>query len=149
VIGKAIAILILTSIALILSIALTSHIITAITPLFEKYPETLLIKGDSYITKEDGNYILMLHMFSNIKPIVIVYAIEVGGTYIRISTENTEILTVNSGHAELTNKGLSLRPGTDVWISIRVQSSFSLGNYVEVKAYTETGYVYRGMLPFR
>ena len=88
-------------------------------------------------------------MYSNIKPALVIYAIEVGPKYIKLNSKNVNISSLAQGSVELTDKGLVLSPGTDVWIEVQVSENLSIGNYVEVKAYTEIGYVYRGVLIFK
>jgi len=149
-VSKVITLAIITALTLIIGISFTSYITSVITPLFEKYPEEFQIKGDSYISKAGDSYIIKLHVFSNIKPLVVVYAIELGGIYIRLNADNTEIENVFKGSISIDNEGLKLTPGTDALIRINMTSvELNLGNFVEIKAYTETGYVYKGMLTFR
>ena len=148
-ISNVLAIILIVTVALIISVAATYYLISVVTPIYEKGAETLMIKGDSYITKNVSTYIAKIHLYSNIKPALVIYAIEVGSKFIKLNNKTANISSLTQGSAELTDKGLILSPGTDVWIEIQVSENLSIGNYVEVKAYTEIGYVYRGVLIYK
>ncbi len=148
-ISNVIALILIVTVALVISVSVAYYLISVVSPLYEKGAETLMIKGDSYITKNDSTYIAKIHLYSNIKPALVIYAIEIGSKYIKLSDENVNISSLTQGSAELTDKGLILNPGTDVWIEVQISENLSIGNYVEVKAYTEIGYVYRGVLIYK
>ena len=148
-ISNVVALILIVTVALVISVAVAYYLISVVTPIYEKGAETLVIKGDSYITRNDSTYIAKMHLYSNIKPALVIYAIEVGSKFIKLNNKNANISSLTQGSAELTDKGLILSPGTDVWIEVQIPENLSIGNYVEVKAYTEIGYVYRGILIFK
>jgi len=123
--------------------------VTSVAPLYEKYPESVQIRGDSFITKEEGIYVIKLHIHSNIKPLVTIYALEIPGVSVRINPSNASIEKIISGHAKLTSEGLTMTPGTDLWLIVRISSELNVGNLVEVKVYTDSGLLYKGMLSFK
>ena len=148
-ISTAIATVILISVTLILAITAVTYILSTITPIQEKSLETLMIKGDSYITKSENSYVLHLHLYSNIKPRLTLYALEIASKHIELTADNVKIITCESGKAEITNDGLILIPGTDVWIEVVINNNLNIGNYVGIKVYSKAGYVYQGMLTFK
>jgi len=148
-ISNTIAIVILTTITLIIALTLATYIYTIFIPIQEKSLETL-IKGDSYITKSNESYEIYLHLYSNIKPRLTIYALELSNLFVKLNSgDNIDIIRVNSGNIILSSKGLILSPGTDVWLKVRVAKDLNIGNIVEVKIYSEAGYVYKGMLTFK
>jgi len=148
-ISTTIATVILISVALILAITAATYILSTITPIQEKSLETLMIKGDSYITKNENSYVLHLHLYSNIKPRLILYALEIASKHIELTTDNVKIITCESGKAEITSDGLILTPGTDVWIEVTINDSLNIGNYVNIKICSKAGYIYQGILTFK
>jgi len=148
-ISNVLALILIVAVALTISIAVAIYLVSVVSPVYEKGAETLMIKGDSYITKNDSIYIAKIHFYSNIKPALVVYAIKIGANTIKLNKENANISELTQGTAKLTSDGLELSPGTDVWVEIKVPGNLNIGNYIEVKAYTETGYVYRGLLVFK
>ncbi len=147
--STAIATVVLISVTLILAITAVTYILSTITPIQEKSLETLMIKGDSYITKSEGGYILHLHLYSNIKPKLILYALEIASKYIELTNDNVKIISCESGKAEITNDGLILIPGTDVRIEVLISNNLNIGSYVNIKMYSKAGYVYQGTLTFK
>ena len=149
-ISNVVALILIVTVALVISIAVAYYLISAVTPIYEKSSETLVIRGDSYITKSNGTYIARIHFYSNIRPKLMIYAVKIGPKYVKLNTSsNVRIMSYSGGKAELTDKGLVLEPGTDAWIEVQVQGDLSIGNFIEVKAFTEAGYVYRGVLVFK
>jgi len=148
-ISNAIVTIILVTVTLILAITVVTYIITIVTPMQEKSLETLMIKGDSYITKNENSYVLYLHLYSNIKPRLILYALEIASKHIELTTDNVKIITCESGKAEITSDGLILTPGTDVWIEVTINDSLNIGNYVNIKICSKAGYIYQGILTFK
>jgi len=148
-ISTAITTIILISVMLVITIAGVMYIISSIMPIQEKSLETLMIKGDSYISRDGNTYTLHLHLYSNIKPALTLYALEVASKYVKLSSNNVKVVLCSSGKAEITDKGLTLIPGTDVWIEVSINEELNVGNYVNVKLYSETGYVYVGVVTFK
>jgi len=148
-ISNAIITIILVTVTLILAITVITYIITIVTPVQEKSLETLMIKGDSYITKSEDKYILYLHLYSNIKPRLILYALEVASKHIEFADNNVEIILCNSGRVEISDEGIILIPGSDVWIKVVLNDNLNIGNYVNVKVFSKAGYVYQGILSFK
>ena len=50
-ISNVIALILIATVALVISVAVAYYLISVVTPIYEKGVETLVIKGDSYITK--------------------------------------------------------------------------------------------------
>jgi len=148
-ISNAIVTIILVTVTLILAITVVTYIITIVTPMQEKSLETLMIKGDSYITKNENSYVLYLHLYSNIKPRLTLYALEIASKHIELTADNVKIITCESGKAEITSNGLVLIPGTDVWVEVIIDNNLNIGNYVNIKIYSKVGYVYQGVLTLR
>ncbi|MCD6428908.1 MAG: hypothetical protein J7L12_04780, partial [Desulfurococcales archaeon] len=132
-ISNVIALILIVAVALIISVAVAYYLISVVTPIYEKGAETLMIKGDSYITKNGNTYVARVHLYSNIKPALTIYAVEIGSIYIRLNVSSANIVAYNGGSAELTNKGLTLTPGTDVWIELQVSDNLNIGNFIEIK----------------
>ena len=148
-ISTALATVIIVAVALVISVAAAYYVISVVAPVYEKGAETLMIKGDSYITKNNSSYIAKIHMYSDIKPALVVYAVKIGPKYIKLNTSSATIISYSGGKAELTNKGLVLSPGADVWVELQLAGDLSIGNFIEIKAYTEIGYVYNSVLVFK
>lgn len=142
-ISSAIVTVILVGISLVIAITATIYIIMSIMPIQEKNLETLMIKGDSYITKSENSYVLHLHLYSNIKPELTLYALEIGSKRVKLSNDNVKIIACDRGKAEITSDGLVLIPGTDVWIEITISNNLNIGNYIDIKMYSKAGYVYQ------
>jgi len=106
--------------------------------------ESVKILGDSYIDLREKT--LYLHIYSNYKPLIVIYRIEVGGVAIRL--DNSSIaFRCETGRIVLGSNGISVYAGTRAWIIADIGNylgSMILTNPTEVKVYTKVGYVYRG-----
>ena len=129
-ISSIIALILIVTVALVISVAVTYYLISVVTPIYEKGAETLMIKGDSYITKNDNNFVAKIHLYSNIKPALVIYAIEVGSIYIKLNTSSASVLSYGGGDPKLTDSGLIMSPGTDVWLELHIYEQLDIGNYI-------------------
>jgi len=116
---------------------------TNVAERFFVYPDSVLVV--------DGGVRAELHIVSDIKPSVEVIKVVLEGSQGTPSSVNI----IRGGPVSLTSGGFIVPAGTEAWVTVAFPGlspgdvTPMLGSKVEVLIYTNTGYVYKGMLTVR
>jgi len=139
--AKLIAVIILVAIAVVLGTVAANYMMTGVSKM-QGYA-TILRFYDGY-----ANYttmMLTMHMQSFIKPLLVIYKIEVGPLDVNVSL--CSVSKVGSvGRAWVSNGKIYVLPGTEFILTCPLPRAF-YGDFVNVKIYTESGLTFRFAVP--
>ncbi len=141
-ISHGLALMVIIAISIALAMSVIWFCLSVWSDLPRRAQEVVEVLGDSYYSYTTST--LYLHLYTNYKPYAVIYRIELFNRILNLS--EAKIVKIENGRAEIRDGKLVLWAGTRAWIAIPISSYIPSITYLEVKVYTEQGYVYRGIV---
>jgi len=140
-ISPIVALVIVVGITLIVSLAFFGWVLGFWNVSSGEKSEGIYFYHDTYYNSTEGR--LYIHMFTHIRPEIIVVDVNVPG----VDTSGLTVVSVEEGNAYTDSDGVHIGVGSRVWLRVDTSSIIPAGSMVHYKVYTANGFVYWGECP--